>query len=1260
MEKDEVMIMCEIQEMTKLFVVEYSLLWLDPYNQSQAYQQEVEKMEVMYDLKISTAADWKDVKDQIEKEKTTYHLIISGVQDESILKEMANISNVSSIFLFDDNFSASLNHLNSQKIKCVETNIEGLLLKIDECLVKWQREESSLRTDFPAFAHIFDDYDKSNLNYLHYYLQGLTNFQNRDQAKRDFISLAKQIDKNKSDLKNFENAYNDYDPESILNWYTKPCFVYKMTNNCLRIATSDSIQYCRFVLKDLEAAIKEQFRKKSKNFHGLLYRGAFMSSQDWEKLKNNVGRDIEMHGFLSTSKEEEVAFNFLQANPDQKVFITIVVPPCSDKEEQGFVDIKEFSYFKKEEEILFNVRSRFTILDVGTRSFQGKQCRHVILLYGKQAWKIETFSTKKIFKIDVKSQKCSNCKKGIEDKFFVSITSPRQYLCEPCLRSSFQREYTPLLSIDPKKKETLSTQEPLTFSIEGEILIHRRDKRTPFYGYKCSKCQQKRISAAYYFKCLSCPNERNLWCKKCQRCQEENHHVIVERSGFSFWSEKLSLEEKDFLNYQLEEVRKNKDQQFHQGEVFLKGQEYFKARQYYEKAIEQQQHEDQIHRAYHGLGLVYKELGELKKAVTCFNKALDVQELSNSNPDAQTAKNYHELGVAYKILGDFKISKQYYEKGLEIRKAIYQDQHQEIAESYDGIAWVYETLGDFEQALMYYQKGLEMFRQVYGENHPLTAKSYHNLATVYSTQGDNKKAVEIYEKILESNKLVLGGFHPDTAFVYSSLGLEYSKGIDINKSIEFLNTSIEILKAIYGDENQQIIIPYNNLATVYMDSGKYSEALELYEKTLKIGIDIFGENNPSLALYYENLGAVFLKLQEMDKAREHLFKCLDILKAVYNTEKHNEIASCYCKLAAFYKESNNNELALEHNYKALEIYQSIFGENHPQVGACYHNIARMYMVQYQYPKAIEYYLKNVKIAKKIFCEYNTSLAITYCSLALVYEKMGNYDNCIEYNKKALVIFDAFYGTDHVDTATCYNQMGACFRRAGDLAKAFEYHERALRIYKASFQDSENHEEIALSYDLLGSTYREKQEFEAALEYHEKCLEIRRKVDATAPWKIAESLLNIGQVHQKLGDSLKAAEFFTQVMNKSEEEDMNTCQAYSSLALIYYKEKKYEESREYFEKSLKLSLKFYGENHEQVAVKYSNWTTAEIMCKNFESAEELLLKSLKIKQEIFGEFHPKLKSDCMNLSRIYKVLKNEDKATYFREMVVNIEAQQAGA
>jgi len=93
-------------------------------------------------------------------------------------------------------------------------------------------------------------------------------------------------------IADFESDYQEYNKEQILKWYTWESFLYKVTNNCLRIATSDSIQYCRLLLQDIERATEEQYEMESKDFSGLLYRGAYLSEEEWLSLKNNMDKEI--------------------------------------------------------------------------------------------------------------------------------------------------------------------------------------------------------------------------------------------------------------------------------------------------------------------------------------------------------------------------------------------------------------------------------------------------------------------------------------------------------------------------------------------------------------------------------------------------------------------------------------------------------------------------------------------------------------------------------------------------------------------------------------------------------------------------------------------------------------------------------------------------------------------------------------------------------------------------------------------------------
>ena len=89
--------------------------------------------------------------------------------------------------------------------------------------------------------------------------------------------------------------------------------------------------------------------------------------------------------FLSTSKDKEVAMNFIKTDRKKKVLITIIVPAFPDKSEQGFAEMDEFSKYA-EDEVLFNLKSRFTILETTAESnnLGIEACKNLVLLYGAE------------------------------------------------------------------------------------------------------------------------------------------------------------------------------------------------------------------------------------------------------------------------------------------------------------------------------------------------------------------------------------------------------------------------------------------------------------------------------------------------------------------------------------------------------------------------------------------------------------------------------------------------------------------------------------------------------------------------------------------------------------------------------------------------------------------------------------------------------------------------------------------------------------
>jgi len=445
-DEEEVMMMCDIKEMTSKFREESAILWYDPHWNHETKGLLAEKVDIE---ERNIYRNFEELYQRITSSNNLpYHLILTGKDEaEKIIKEVNNLKDLLGLYIYCDD--PGLVPIKNRKV-AVQKNLKDLIPKIIEGL----RTRSKLQNSFPAFTTHFDALDKSHVYNLHYYLKGLINFKNRKQAREDFLKLAKSIYQSKKILE-FEKEYNDYNREQILAWYTQESPVYKLVNNCLRIATSDSILYCRYILKDLETAIKEQYQQESHKFNGMVYRGAFISKDEWGKLERNVGREIEMHGFLSTSKSLEAAKNFANKDPVNQILITIIVPPLPaiSSDDQGFAEIDENSEFN-EEEILFNVRSKFEIVDTGTMkiSDQGTECRHLILLYGAHSLREYMTEWNQSRDIDLLLPPEVGCMKcGSKDRLFGSNQEKTEISCMDCLLKNLIPRNTPFFALDLKK-----------------------------------------------------------------------------------------------------------------------------------------------------------------------------------------------------------------------------------------------------------------------------------------------------------------------------------------------------------------------------------------------------------------------------------------------------------------------------------------------------------------------------------------------------------------------------------------------------------------------------------------------------------------------------------------------------------------------------------------------------------------------------------------------------------------------------------------
>ena len=178
-------------------------------------------------------------------------------------------------------------------------------------------------------------------------------------------------------------------------------------------------------------------------------------------------------------------------------------------------------------------------------------------------------------------------------------------------------------------------------------------------------------------------------------------------------------------NYYNETLRMNLnhvDAHNNLGIIFFNLGEYQKAMSCFKKAIQIQPN---YVAAYYNLGNVHKETAENQKAINCYEKAIQI------NPEYVDALN--NLGIIFFKLGEYHKSVSCYEKAIRINP--------NNVGVHNNLGNTLKELGEHQKAINCYEKAVKI--------NPNHVGAHNNLGNILKKLGEHQKAINCYEKVFQ-------------------------------------------------------------------------------------------------------------------------------------------------------------------------------------------------------------------------------------------------------------------------------------------------------------------------------------------------------------------------------------------------------------------------------------------------------------------------------------------------------------------------------
>ncbi|XP_065062371.1 nephrocystin-3-like isoform X1 [Rhopilema esculentum] len=313
-------------------------------------------------------------------------------------------------------------------------------------------------------------------------------------------------------------------------------------------------------------------------------------------------------------------------------------------------------------------------------------------------------------------------------------------------------------------------------------------------------------------------------------------------------------------------------------------------------------------------------------------------------------------------------------------------------------------------------------------------------------------------------------FGVKTPQLYDTLGNFLRELGLLSQALRPLERSLELRESSLDPDDPSIGQSFHHLGGLYTQWKKFSTAETMFKQALEIKENAYGPDHSSVAKELEALAMLYLIQEKASMAeplrkralqinqkstREHsassstkiLKRCGEEIFDIAEKISSAEIGKSLNDLGVLFFIQNNNDLAKSFFMRALEMRESLFGQQHPDVAQSLHNLAALYNDQKLYDEAENLYEKTLEIRRMNFPLENPSVQSTLRHLAGLYRKQGKFEKAKKLYREILEIREKSLGEHHPGVATAVNNLAVLMCQMNKHQEALPLFERAIKIYE---------------------------------------------------------------------------------------------------------------------------------------------------------------------------------------------------------------------
>ncbi|BAT98112.1 hypothetical protein LR48_Vigan181s002200 [Vigna angularis] len=414
----------------------------------------------------------------------------------------------------------------------------------------------------------------------------------------------------------------------------------------------------------------------------------------------------------------------------------------------------------------------------------------------------------------------------------------------------------------------------------------------------------------------------------------------------------------------------------------------------------------------HVVAAIHSSLGRLDEAVEALERSILLLEGENESGHAMAQfSGYMQLGDTYSMIGQLDRAISCYESGLKIQMDVLGESDPRIAETCRYLAEAHVQAMQFEQAEKFCKKTLEIHREHCSPASLTEATDRRLMALICEAKGDYEPALE--HLVLASMSMIANAQENEVAAIDVSIGDIYMSLCRFDEAVFAYQKALTVFKSTKGESHSSVALVFIRLAELYYRTGKLRESKSYCENALRIySKPVVGTTAGEIASGLTEISGIYEALNEPEEALKLLQKAVKLLQDIpgqYRTVAGIEaqMGVMFYMVGRYMEAWKSFENAITKLRASGEKKSTFFGIVLNQMGlAC--------VQLYKIGDAAKHFEEARTILERECGTYHSDTLGVYSNLAATYDALGRVEDAIEILEYILKMREEKLGTANPD------------------------------------------------------------------------------------------------------------------------------------------------------------------------------------------------------------------------------------------------------